>query len=96
MDEIRGHAVGVGEDDDIERERTMLANAEKLSRGRRHRLPGPYGGGEDVPAATDRLGEALEAATDLARIDPSQEDRPRPSAPPFTRSRISPAPCKPS
>jgi DNA repair protein RecN (Recombination protein N) len=62
-----------GEDEELERERMMLANAEKLAASADLAYQALYNSSSEVPSATERLGEALAALQDLARVDEEQQ-----------------------
>jgi len=71
VNEIEAARLHAGEEDDLEHERTLLANAEKLAASADAAYRALYAGEGESPAAADRLGEATAALADLARLDPS-------------------------
>lgn len=69
--EINAAKLRVGEEEELARERNLLANAEKLAAAADAAYRALYAGQDDQPAAADRLGEAAMHLAELARLDPS-------------------------
>jgi DNA repair protein RecN (Recombination protein N) len=71
IEEIASAHLRPGEEEELQRERTLLANAERLAALADDAYATLYGGSSDQPSATDLLGRAIAALADLARLDPS-------------------------
>ncbi|MDH5505619.1 MAG: DNA repair protein RecN [Anaerolineae bacterium] len=72
VDEITAAKLKPGEEAALKEERTRLANAESLAGLANTALAALDDTTPDTPAATDRLGEAVNALNSLARVDDSQ------------------------
>ncbi len=75
IDEITAAELHHGEDEELERERTVLASAERLKTlayETHQRLHGEDAGGQSL-SAIDRLSEAVAAMRRLAELDPDQK-----------------------
>jgi len=70
VDEIRKAELDEGEDLELEAERTILSNVEKLKSCSQEAYQALYGGDNSMPSATDRMGEAIRALKELAQADP--------------------------
>lgn len=70
MEEIDRAALTPGEDEQLERERDLLANAEQIATLAGEAYEALYGGEGPVPAGVDRLGAAVAALDRLAQIYP--------------------------
>jgi len=71
-EEIEAAHLKIGEDEELRAERTRLANAEGLANLSQEALRLLDEGDPESPAATDILGEVVDALNNLARIDASQ------------------------
>jgi DNA repair protein RecN (Recombination protein N) len=71
-EEIEAAHLKIGEDEELKAERTRLANAEGLANLSQEALRLLDEGDPESPAATDMLGEVVDALNNLARIDASQ------------------------
>ncbi|MQC26439.1 MAG: DNA repair protein RecN [Chloroflexi bacterium] len=74
VDEVAAAKLTPGEEEELRAERTRLANAEALAENATLALAALDEAQPDAPAANDRLGEALVALGDLAKVDPSQSE----------------------
>ena len=72
-EEIEAARLKPGEDEDLRRERDRLANAEALAGFAQQALTGLDEGTPESPAATDLIGQAVQALAKLAQIDPAQK-----------------------
>ena len=72
IDEIDSAHLKLGEDDDLQEERSRLANAEGLASLSQETLHLLDEGDPENPAITDLLGEVVNALNNLARIDTTQ------------------------
>jgi DNA repair protein RecN (Recombination protein N) len=70
--EIKNAALAAGEEEELNQERSRLANAETLSSSTQQLLTLLDEGGPDSVAVSDLLGQARQALAALARIDGSQ------------------------
>ncbi|MGB5931837.1 MAG: AAA family ATPase, partial [Anaerolineae bacterium] len=73
--EIRAAKLEPGEEEELEREHTLLANAEQLITQINAAYEALYEGREDREAALDLLGEARRILTSLEEIDPQLQER---------------------
>lgn len=73
--EIRAAKLQPGEEEELEREHTLLANAEQLITQINAAYEALYEGREDQGAALDLLGEAREILASLEEIDPQLQER---------------------
>ena len=71
VDEITKAAVHEGEDEELNRESTTLANVEKLKSLSHTAYQALYGGDIPLPSALDRMGEAIHSLKELAQSDSS-------------------------
>ncbi len=74
VEEIERARLQPGEDVELARERTRLANAERLSAAAAGAYLLLYEGADEQPAAIDLLGRALDQLGELARLDPVAEE----------------------
>lgn len=74
VEEIEAAKLKPGEDEELRRERDRLANAESLAQNAQEALAILEEGSPDTPAATDLIGQAAQALSALAKIDPGQAD----------------------
>ena len=72
-DEIGAAELRSGEEDELKRERHLLANAERLSAAADSAYKLLYASEDDSPSATDLLGQAAIQLAELARLDPATE-----------------------
>ena len=72
IEEIGGASVQPGEDDELEAERRVLANAERLIELAETAYGVLYEGAEELRPATELLDQAAHALDELARLDPEQ------------------------
>ncbi len=79
IDEIRAARLSPDEEAGLVAERTRLANAERLAR-RAEQAYAALAGTDDAAGGLDRLGMAIEALDDLARIDPDLDAVREPAA----------------
>lgn len=70
--EIDAARLGADEEPGLREERTRLANAESLAANANLALAALDEGEADAPAANDRMGAAVAALAQLAKVDPSQ------------------------
>ncbi len=73
--EIRAAKLEPGEEEELKREHTLLANAEQLITQINAAYEALYEGREDREAALDLLAEARETLTSLEEIDPQLQER---------------------
>ncbi len=73
--EIRAARLEPGEEEELKREHTLLANAEQLITQINTAYEALYEGREDQGAALDLLGEAREILASLEEIDPQLQER---------------------
>jgi len=73
-EEIEAAHLKPGEDEELRKERDRLANAESLARNAQEALAVLEEGSPDTPAATDLVGQAAQALTALAKLDPAQNE----------------------
>ena len=71
--EIQTAQLKQGEEEELEKERSRLANAESLSSSAQQAIVILDEGGPDVSSAADLLGQAQQMLNGLARTDPSQQ-----------------------
>lgn len=74
VNEIEAAALEPGEEERLREERTRLANAEQLALLTEQAIAALDEGMGEAPAASDLLGQAVEALEDLARIDASLKE----------------------
>jgi DNA repair protein RecN (Recombination protein N) len=72
LDEIETARLQPGEEETLRGERDRLANAENLAALAQQALALLDDGAPDAPAASDQVGQAMQAMLNLARIDTSQ------------------------
>ena len=72
--EIEAAQLKSGEEDDLEQERSRLANAENLSSFAQQALALLDEGSPESSSAIDQIGQAMQMLQSLARIDASQQD----------------------
>jgi DNA repair protein RecN (Recombination protein N) len=73
-EEIEAARLKPGEDEELRKERDRLANAEALARNAQEALAILDEGSPEMPAASDLIGQATQALTALAKIDPAQNE----------------------
>jgi len=73
-EEVESARLKPGEDEELRKERDRLANAEALSRNAQEALAVLEEGSPETPAATDLLGQVVQALSALAKIDSAQND----------------------
>jgi len=73
VEEITGARLRPEEEDELRRERHLLANAERLTAAADAAYKLLYEGGEDSSSVVDLLGEAAAQLADLARLDSATE-----------------------
>ncbi|HEY3107562.1 MAG TPA: DNA repair protein RecN [Chloroflexota bacterium] len=73
IEEIGGASVQPGEDDELEAERRVLANAERLIELAETAYGALYEGADELRPATELLDQAAHALDELARLDPEQD-----------------------
>ncbi|HJS18761.1 MAG TPA: DNA repair protein RecN [Anaerolineales bacterium] len=73
-EEIESARLKPGEDEELRKERDRLANAESLSRNAQEALAVLEEGSPETPAATDLVGQVVQALTALAKIDSAQNE----------------------
>src|SRR3970282_1293827 len=71
-EEIEAARMKPGEDEELRKERDRLANAESLSRNAQEALAVLEEGSPETPAATDLVGQVVQALSALAKIDSAQ------------------------
>ena len=74
VNEIETAALAPGEEEQLREERTRLANAEQLALRTEQAIAALDEGMGEAPAASDLLGQAVEALENLARIDASLKE----------------------
>jgi DNA repair protein RecN (Recombination protein N) len=72
--EVEAAHLKPGEDEELRKERDRLANAEALSRNAQEALAVLEEGSPETPAATDLIGQVVQALSALAKIDSAQSD----------------------
>ncbi|MGE5377543.1 MAG: DNA repair protein RecN [Bacteroidota bacterium] len=73
-EEVEAAHLKPGEDEELRKERDRLANAEALSRNAQEALAVLEEGSPETPAATDLIGQVVQALSALAKIDSAQND----------------------
>jgi DNA repair protein RecN (Recombination protein N) len=73
-EEVESARLKPGEDEELRKERDRLANAESLSRNAQEALAVLEEGSPDTPAATDLVGQVVQALSALAKIDSAQNE----------------------
>jgi DNA repair protein RecN (Recombination protein N) len=73
-EEIESARLKPGEDEELRKERDRLANAESLSRNAQEALAVLEEGSPETPAATDLIGQVVQALSALAKIDSAQSE----------------------
>src|SRR5512138_2351257 len=73
-EEVEAARLKAGEDEELRKERDRLANAEALSRNAQEALAVLEEGSPETPAATDLMGQVVQALSALAKIDSAQND----------------------
>ncbi len=73
MNEIQSAHLILGEDEQLEQERSRLANAENLTLAAQEILSILDESSQDMPAVSDQLGQARHAMQTLLRVDPSMQ-----------------------
>jgi DNA repair protein RecN (Recombination protein N) len=73
-EEVEAARLKPGEDEELRKERDRLANAEALSRNAQEALAVLEEGSPETPAATDLMGQVVQALSALAKIDSAQSD----------------------
>src|SRR5215210_843982 len=73
-EEVESARLKPGEDEELRKERDRLANAESLSRNAQEALAVLEEGSPETPAATDLVGQAVQALGALAKIDAAQHE----------------------
>lgn len=73
MNEIESAHLVLGEDEQLEQERTRLANAENLTTAAQEILSILDESSQDMPSVSDQLGQARHAMHTLTRMDPSMQ-----------------------
>jgi DNA repair protein RecN (Recombination protein N) len=74
VDEIRKAELVEGEDLELEAERTILSNVEKLKSCSQEAHQALYGSDSSIPSATDRIGEAIKLLREIAQADPGTSE----------------------
>src|SRR5512138_2497328 len=74
VDEIEATHLKPGEDEELRKERDRLANAESLAQNAQEALAVLDEGSPETPAATDLVGQAVQALSALAKIDSAQNE----------------------
>jgi DNA repair protein RecN (Recombination protein N) len=74
VEEIEAARLKAGEDEELRKERDRLANAESLAQNAQEALAILDEGSPDMPAASDLIGQAAQALTALAKLDPAQNE----------------------
>lgn len=75
INEIEAARLQPGEEEELQGERTRLANAEELSSLAQEAMMALDEGSPESPAATDLLGQVVEAFEGLVKLDPSMGDQ---------------------
>jgi len=73
-EEIEAARLKAGEDEELRRERDRLANAESLAQNAQEALAILEEGSPEMPAASDLIGQATQALSALAKLDPAQNE----------------------
>jgi DNA repair protein RecN (Recombination protein N) len=73
-EEVESARLKPGEDEELRKERDRLANAESLSRNAQEALAVLEEGSPETPAATDLIGQVVQALAALAKIDSAKSD----------------------
>ncbi len=73
MNEIESAHLVIGEDEQLEQERSRLANAENLTLAAQEILSMLDESSQDMPSVSDQLGQARHAMQTLTRVDPSMQ-----------------------
>ncbi|MCK6538523.1 MAG: DNA repair protein RecN [Anaerolineales bacterium] len=73
-EEIEAARLKVGEDEELRHERDRLANAESLAQNAQEALAILDEGSPEMPAASDLIGQAAQALSALAKLDPAQNE----------------------
>lgn len=73
-EEIEAARLKPGEDEELRKERDRLANAESLSRNAQEALAVLEEGSPETPAATDLMGQVVQALAALAKVDSAQNE----------------------
>lgn len=73
-EEVEAARLKPGEDEELRKERDRLANAESLSRNAQEALAVLEEGSPDTPAATDLMGQVVQALSALAKVDSAQNE----------------------
>jgi len=73
-EEIESARLKPGEDEELRKERDRLANAESLSRNAQEALAVLEEGSPETPAATDLIGQVVQALAALAKVDSAQNE----------------------
>ncbi len=74
VDEIREAKLNKGEDLELEAEKTILSNVEKLKSYSLEAYQALYGSDSSIPSATDRMGEAIKLLKEIAQADPASSE----------------------
>ncbi len=90
-EEIEAARLKPGEDEELRKERDRLANAEALARNAQEALAVLDEGRPETPAATDLIGQVVQALSALAKIDSAQSEPGRPGGAP-ARKHVRPDP----
>jgi DNA repair protein RecN (Recombination protein N) len=73
-EEIESARLKPGEDEELRKERDRLANTESLSRNAQEALAVLEEGSPETPAATDLIGQVVQALSALAKVDSAKSD----------------------
>ncbi|HCR72443.1 MAG TPA: DNA repair protein RecN [Anaerolineae bacterium] len=73
-EEIESAKLKAGEEDELKKERDRLANAESLAKNAQEAIAILEEGSPETPAATDLIGQAVQALGALAKIDETQNE----------------------
>ena len=73
-EEVEAARLKPGEDEELRKERDRLANAESLSRNAQEALAVLEEGSPETPAATDLMGQVVQALSALAKVDSAQNE----------------------
>jgi DNA repair protein RecN (Recombination protein N) len=73
-EEIEAARLKAGEDEELRKERDRLANAESLAQNAQEALAILEEGSPEMPAASDLIGQATQALSALAKLDPAQNE----------------------
>ena len=74
INEIESARLHLNEESELQEERNRLANAENLATLSQQALQILEEGEPETPAASDLIGQVVDAVVNLARLDPSQEE----------------------